>query len=84
LGVLLDSDQHGKYTELGRGPDGLIYMAGPDGIYRFDSLASAKDLQQLTPFFDARSIADRYEKAFSPAWLAFVPRSALSVETPAN
>jgi hypothetical protein len=77
IGVLLDSDASGKYTELARGPDGLVYMAGPDGLYRFDSLATAESLKQLTPFFDARSIADRYERAFAPAWLAFVPRSAL-------
>ena len=75
VAVLLDGDMPGQYAEIARGPDGLAYLAGSDGIYRFDSRASAEDLKSLKPFFDARSIADRYEGGFSPAWLAFVARS---------
>jgi hypothetical protein len=76
LGVLADSEQAGKYLELERAPDGLVYLAGPDGIWRFDSRAAS--IAQVVPFFDARTIADRYPEPFSPASLTFVPRSALA------
>ncbi len=78
LEVLLDSEQWGAYRDLERGPDGLIYMSGPAGLYRFDSLATAATLAGIQPFFDARKIADRYQHEFSPEALVFVPRAALT------
>jgi sugar lactone lactonase YvrE len=81
LDVLLDSAEGGAYLELERGPDGLVYMAGPAGIYRFDSRAKAGDLTNLTPFFDAAEIASRYGRAFAPSGLTFVPRAALGPTT---
>jgi sugar lactone lactonase YvrE len=75
--VLLDSDQAGAYLKLERGPDGLVYMAGADGIYRFDSRAKATDLANLKPFFDAGQLAGRYSEPFSPAGIVVVPRASL-------
>lgn len=75
--VLLDSDRPGAYLKLERGPDGLVYMAGDDGIYRFDSRAKAADLTNLKPFFDARQLAGRYSEPFSPAGIVVVPRASL-------
>jgi hypothetical protein len=76
--VLLDSDQWGTYRDLERGPDGKIYMSGPAGIYRFDPSATAATLAGIQPFFDARSIAGRYQHEFSPEALVFVPRALLA------
>jgi len=73
LGVLLDAGKAGAYKELERGPDGLVYLTGPDGIYRFDSHATREQLASLTPFFAARSIEGRYDHPFSPQALVFVP-----------
>jgi len=75
--ILLDSDQPGAYLKLERGPDGVVYMAGPAGVYRFDSRATAADLKNLEPFFDAHQLAGRYTEPFSPAGIAVVPRAAL-------
>jgi sugar lactone lactonase YvrE len=77
LDVLLDGVEGGVYLELERGPDGLVYMAGPAGIYRFDSRAKAADLVSLTPFFDAAEIERRSGRAFAPSDLTFVPRASL-------
>lgn len=75
--VLLDADQAGAYLKLARGPDGLVYMAGADGIYRFDSRATGADLKGLRPFFAAQQLVGRYAQPFSPAGITVVPRAAL-------
>jgi sugar lactone lactonase YvrE len=75
--VLLDSDRPGAYLKLARGPDGLVYMAGDDGVYRFDSRAKAADLANLKPFFDAGQLAGRYSEPYFPAGIAVVPRASL-------
>ena len=82
LEVLLDSAEGGAYLELERGPDGLVYMAGPAGVYRFDSRAKAADLAGLRPFFDANEIKPPTGRGFSPSGLTFVPRSALAPSGP--
>jgi len=76
LDVLLDSGHWGTYRDIERGPDGLIYVSGPAGLYRFPAGANASDLKDLKPFFDAGQIADRYQKEFTPTAIAFVPRPA--------
>jgi sugar lactone lactonase YvrE len=78
IGVLLDSDRPGAYLKLERGPDGSVYMAGADGVYRFDSRATAEELKGLVPFFDARQLAGRYPEPFSPTGITIVPRAALA------
>ncbi len=80
--VLLDSAEGGAYLELERGPDGLVSMAGPAGVYRFDSRAKAADLAGLMPFFDADDIKPPTERGFSPSGLTFEPRSALAPSGP--
>jgi hypothetical protein len=77
LDVLLDAEGKGRYRRLKRGPDGLMYLAGPDGIYRFDSRAKAGDLKDLRPFFDAKAKIVRLKEEFSPSEIVFVPRSAI-------
>ena len=77
LDILLDSANPGTYLKLERGPDGFIYMAGPEGIYRFDSRATPEQLRNLRPFFDARQISLQLAEPFSPVGLAFVPRNAV-------
>jgi hypothetical protein len=77
VAVLLDSDQAGTYLKLERGPDGLIYMVGPAGVYRFDARATPESLKDLKPFFDARQLDGRYPEPFSPSGIAFAPRSAI-------
>jgi hypothetical protein len=77
LEILLDSDRPGAYLKLARGPDGLVYMAGADGVYRFESRAKAADLTNLTPFFGAGGLAGRYSEPFSPAGIIVVPRASL-------
>jgi hypothetical protein len=74
LDVLLDSGHPGTYRDIERGPDGLIYVSGPAGLYRFPAEATAADLKDLEPFFDASQLASRYEKEFTPTALVFVPR----------
>lgn len=76
--VLLDSDEPGAYLKLARGPDGLVYMVGPAGVYRFDSRATAADLKHLEPFFDARRLSGHYTEPFSPSGIAIVPRAVLA------
>jgi len=77
LEVLLDSEQAGDYLKLERGPDALVYMAGPHGIYRFDSRADATELRDLKPFFDARQVRAQYSEPFSPVGITFVAREVL-------
>ena len=76
--ILLDSDSGGAYAKLERGPDGLVYMAGSAGIYRFDARSTAQDLAGLEPFFDAAAIEDRFAKPFTPAGMTFVRADALA------
>jgi sugar lactone lactonase YvrE len=76
--VLLNAGKPGAYKELARGPDGLVYVTGTDGIYRFAASATAEQLASLTPFFDARQIGERYEHPFSPQSMIFVPTAHLA------
>ena len=82
MAVLLDGDRPGSYADLVRGPDGLVYMTGAKGIYRFSAGDDAKRLESLEPFFRADSIQGRYEHAFSPAGLTFVRREAVPATAP--
>ena len=75
--ILLDSDASGTYVKLARGPDGLVYLAGSEGIYRFDPNADAEDLKGLQPFFNAHQLEGRYAQPFSPVGVTFAPRAAL-------
>jgi hypothetical protein len=74
----------GTYRDLERGPDGLVYMSGRAGLYRFDSRAKAADLETLEPFFDATVLADRYEHEFTPTSVTFVPRALARPVTAAD
>jgi hypothetical protein len=82
--VLLQGAHRNDYTQLARGPDGLVYLAGGKGIYRFDSRAGARQLQTLEPLFRADMIAGRYERPFSPEAFIFVPRAKLGAVQPAG
>ena len=75
--ILLEGGHPGAYLELARGPDGLVYLAGADGIYRFPSSAPAAELQTIEPFFKAAELGERYEHAFSPSSILFARRAAL-------
>lgn len=77
IAVLLNAGTPGAYKELARGPDGLVYVTGTDGIYRFAASATAEQLASLSPFFDARQIGERYEHPFSPQSMIFVPAASL-------
>ena len=79
--VLLDGAAPATYKEINRGPDGLVYVAGNKGIFRFAASAHASDLLDIKPFFDASTIAMRYKQEFSPSAIVFVPRSALTAST---
>jgi hypothetical protein len=81
IAVLLNASKPGAYKELARGPDGLVYVTGTDGIYRFAASATAEELAPLPPFFDARQIAERYEHPFSPQSMIFLP-TAVSAANP--
>jgi hypothetical protein len=75
--VLLDSGAPKTFKEIERGPDGLVYVAGNKGVYRFPVSAHASDLKDLEPFFDAGTITSRYKNEFSPSGIVIVPRTAL-------
>jgi hypothetical protein len=77
LDVILDGGKPGVFKELERGPDGLVYLAGPAGIYRFAPDAEGKDLTALPLYFDAAELAGRFSKPFSPQAMTFVPASLL-------
>jgi sugar lactone lactonase YvrE len=75
--VLLEGGSLNQFKELERGPDGLVYLAGTRGIYRFIASASADELKGLTPFYSAETISEQYEHEFSPQAILFVERSQL-------
>jgi WD40 repeat protein len=81
LEVLLDSGAPATYKEIERGPDGLIYVAGMKGVFRFEASAHSDGLADLAPFFDAGSLAGRYKHDLSASDLVFVPGSALEPAT---
>jgi len=78
LEVLMEQATPGIYRKLATGPDGMVYLAGAEGIYRFPPEAHAVDLKDLKPFFSAASLADRVEEPFTPTQILFVPRVALT------
>jgi len=78
VAVLLDRNKPGAYGDLVRGPDGLVYMTGRDGLYRFDSHDGADKLATLAPFFRTETIAKRLAREFTPVGLTFVPRTQLA------
>jgi hypothetical protein len=78
--ILLSSPTWGTWRELERGPDGLVYVAGPAGVYRFDPTVSSEALQGLEPFFDASAISPRPAREFSPTAMLFLRRAAPPVD----
>ncbi|HET9063018.1 MAG TPA: hypothetical protein VFO62_06995 [Candidatus Binatia bacterium] len=84
IAVLLNAGKPGAYKELARGPDGLVYVTGTDGVYRFAANAAPEELASLTPFFDAHQIGGRYEHPFSPQSMIFVPTASLAQSNVAN
>jgi hypothetical protein len=78
LDVLMDAGKPGALKELERGPDGLVYLAGPAGIYRFGPSAKPEDLVGVEPFFDAAQLSGKLANSFSPQAITFVPTSILA------